>query len=206
MKYIAISFDDGPCPTFNYGGTSALLDVLKELGIKATFFVIGQNMRGNEELSSAIFRAGHELENHSDNYFPIAKAGKAEIEKSLKITNEEIIKITGKPAKFFRAPYSEHSQDLCDVCKMFGLPLIDGSIHNDYPGDGPTILSSILNNPQDGDILVLHENNTSRGNTMAVMPQVASGLREQGFEIVTIGQLAALKNKKLEPGVRYAKL
>ncbi len=56
-KYIAISFDDGPCSASNYGGTTAMLAKLDELKVKATFFVIGQNVRANKSVAQAISTA-----------------------------------------------------------------------------------------------------------------------------------------------------
>jgi len=83
------------------------------------------------------------------------------------------------------------------------MSLIDGSAHNDWPGNSAAILQSVLNNPRDGEIIVLHENNTSKGNTLSVLPQIVRGLREKGFWILSVGRLAAVREKTLEAGERY---
>ena len=202
-KYIAISFDDGPCGPFDNGGTQALLAKLEELNVKATFFSIGQNIRSYRTAAKAVFDAGHELANHSDGYVSLGNADEKNIMASIDAASQAIMEVTGKYPYFFRAPNLSHGIDLSEACMKRGMPLIDGSVHNDWPGSSAAILQSVLSNPRDGDIIILHENNTSRGNTMSVLPQIVRGLREKGFWILTVGQLAAVKEKPLESGVRY---
>jgi peptidoglycan/xylan/chitin deacetylase (PgdA/CDA1 family) len=92
------------------------------------------------------------------------------------------------------------------VCKQKGLSLIDGIAHNDWPGNKDMILESVLASPRDGDIIILHENCTSHGNAAAVLPQIVSGLREKGFKILTVGELAKAKGITLAAGERYGLL
>jgi len=202
-KYIALSFDDGPCGPFDSGGTQALLAKLRELNVKATFFAVGQNIRSYRTAARAIIDAGHELANHSDGYASLGGANEKDIEASIDAASQAIMEITGKYPYFFRAPNLNHGESLSKVCRERGMPLIDGSAHNDWPGSAAEILQSVLDNPRDGDILILHENNTSHGNTLSVLPQIIGGLRERGFWILTVGQLAAVKEKQLEAGERY---
>jgi len=205
-KYIAISFDDGPCGPFDSGGTAALLLKLRELDVKATFFAIGQNIRSYRTAARAIFEAGHELANHSDGYDPLGGAEEKDITASIDSASRAILEITGKYPYFFRAPNLNHGENLSKVCAERGMPLIDGSVHNDWPGSAAAILQSVLENPRDGDIIILHENNTSQGNTMSVLPGIVGGLRERGFWILTVGQLAAVKEKPLDAGERYGSI
>jgi peptidoglycan/xylan/chitin deacetylase (PgdA/CDA1 family) len=205
-KYIAISFDDGPCGASANGGTMAMLARLEELNVKATFFVIGQNVNSNMDAAKAIFNAGHELGNHSNGYASLGGADKKDIAASLNAASAVIKEITGNYPCFFRAPNLNHGLDLSEVCEEMGMPLIDGTAHNDWPGAAAAIKTSVLNNPQDGDIIILHENNTSHGNTMSVLPDIIGVLREKGFWILTVGQLAAVKEKTLEAGVRYGSI
>jgi peptidoglycan/xylan/chitin deacetylase (PgdA/CDA1 family) len=206
-KYIAISFDDGPCPSSSSGGTSALLAKLEELKVKATFFVIGSNVRANKAAAKAIFDAGHELGNHSDGYNSLGGSTAVDtISKSLNAASSAIREITGKDPVLFRAPNLNHGDNLYRVCEEMGMALIDGSAHNDWPGNSTAIKNSVLSNPYDGGIILLHDNNTSQGNTMSVLPEIIAGLREKGFWILTVSQLAAVKEKPLEAGERYGSI
>jgi len=205
-KYIALSFDDGPCAPSSNGGTEAMLAALKKAKVKATFFVIGQNVRNNRAAAQAIFDAGHELGNHSDGYESLGSKTIDDITASLGAASWAIHEITGKNPPLFRAPNLNHGANLSQVCADRGMALIDGATHNDWPGSSAAITQSVLANPQDGGIIILHENNTSKGNTMAALPDIISGLREKGFWILTVGELAVVKEKTLEAGARYGSI
>jgi peptidoglycan/xylan/chitin deacetylase (PgdA/CDA1 family) len=205
-KYIALSFDDGPCAPSNSGGTAAMLAKLDELKVKTTFFVIGQNVRGNKAAAQAIFDGGHELGNHSDGFISLGGESTSAITLSLDTASLTIKEITGKYPCLFRAPNLSHGTNLSNVCEERGMALIDGSAHNDWDGTGHTttsIKNSVLANPQNGGIVILHDNNTSKGDTMNALTDIVNGLREKGFWILTVGQLAAVKEKTLEGGKRY---
>jgi len=202
-KFVAISFDDGPCPASSYGGTAAMLAKLDELKVKATFFVIGGNVRANKSVAKAIFDAGHELGNHSDGYASLGGEELSAIKTNLKAASLAIKDITGKDPVLFRAPNLNHGGNLSQVCKEMGMALIDGNVHNDWPGDAASIKNSVLSSPYNGGIILLHDNNTSQGNTMSVLPEIIRGLRDKGFWILTVGQLAAVKEASLEAGKRY---
>jgi peptidoglycan/xylan/chitin deacetylase (PgdA/CDA1 family) len=202
-KYIALSFDDGPCAPSSSGGTEAMLEALETVKVKATFFVIGQNIRSNRAAAQAIVDAGHELGNHSDGYDSLGGKTVEAITASLGAASWAISEIIGTDPVLFRAPNLNHGTNLSQVCKDRGMPLIDGSVHSDWPGSSAAIKNSVLTRAQDGDIIILHENNTSQGNTMAVLPEIISGLREKGFWIMTVSELAIVKEKTLEAGTRY---
>ena len=206
IKYIALSFDDGPCAPSHNGGTAALLAALQAASVKATFFVIGQNVRSNRAAAQAIVDAGHELGNHSDGYDSLGGKTVEAINASLGAASWAISEITGKDPVLFRAPNLNHGHNLSSVCADRGMALIDGIAHNDWPGSSAAIKSSVLANAQDGGIIILHENNTSQGNTMAVLPEIISGLREKGFWIMTVSELAVVKERTPEAGTRYGSL
>jgi len=205
-KYIAISFDDGPCDSSAYGGTKAMLAELRKAGVRATFFVIGGNVLYNKSAAQAIFNEGHELGNHSNGYNSLGSAPIDALTSSLNETSKIIKEITGSNPRLFRAPNLNHGENLSQACKNLGLVLIDGSAHNDWPGSSSAIKNSVLANPRDGDIIILHDNNTSQGNTMKELPDIIAGLRLKGFWIMTVSELAMIKGKTLEAGIRYGAL
>jgi peptidoglycan/xylan/chitin deacetylase (PgdA/CDA1 family) len=205
-KYMALSFDDGPCSASYSGGTTDMLAKLKELNVKATFFVIGQNVRGNKADAQDIFNAGHELANHSNGYAGLGNAAEADITTSLKAASAAIKEITGKDPTLFRAPSVEYGTNLTKVCTELGLAIIGVSVwSNDYNSSVTTaqITTNVVNNSVDGGIINCHESNTSTGRTLAALPDMIAGLREKGFWILTVSQLAIVKEKSLEPGKQY---
>jgi uncharacterized repeat protein (TIGR02543 family) len=206
-KYIALSFDDGPVG--GSGGTTAMLTALETAKVKATFFVIGSNLRNNNAAGKAIFNAGHEMGNHSSGYDSLGgSTAVSTITTSLNATSTAIKAITGEDPVLFRAPNLNHGNNLSQVCEEMGLALIDGSTHNDWESsvNSEAITNSVLSNPQDGDVIVLHETNTSGTRTIGALPDIVNGLRERGFWITTVSQLAIIKEKTLEPGTRYGRI
>jgi peptidoglycan/xylan/chitin deacetylase (PgdA/CDA1 family) len=207
-KYIAISFDDGPAGAAagEKPGTDELLAVLKAKQVRATFFLIGANIRSKTSYAKAIFDAGHELANHSDGYAGLGgSTAEDTIKASLEKASAAVKGITGKDPVFFRAPNVAYGDNLSKVCADMGLALIGVSCwSNDYQS-GITveaITQNVLSNPQPWDIINCHEPNTAP-NTVAALPAMIEGLRARGYWVTSVGELAVLKGKTLEGGVRY---
>jgi peptidoglycan/xylan/chitin deacetylase (PgdA/CDA1 family) len=206
QKYIALTFDDGPCPSSDSGGTEALLIALEKEKVKATFFVVGDYVSKNKTAAKAIFDGGHEIGSHGNFHVKLGNENAENIKINLSAADKAIKEITGTDVRFFRAPYLNHGDNLSEVCKELGMALIDGSSHNDWQETSEAIKAGVLANPQDGEIIILHDNNTSKGNTMSVLPQIIGGLRENGFWIMTVGELFAVKSQIPKAGQRYSSI
>ena len=196
-KLIALSIDDGPSEV-----TNELLTVLKRLGIKASFFLIGQNVRNNQDKTKAIFDAGHEIGNHSDGYEPLGAAAADDIRESLQKTSAAIESITREVPCMFRAPNVNYGENLFSVCAEMGLPLIGISTRSsDWRSDVDTdaIISNVLSTAVNNGIINCHE----LQKTVNALPAMVHGLRLQGYEILTVGQLVARKGAFLEAGICY---
>jgi peptidoglycan/xylan/chitin deacetylase (PgdA/CDA1 family) len=204
-KYVALTFDDGPAGE----STQSLLNVLSQKNVKATFFLIGQNIRNQEKWAKAIYDAGHELANHSDGYNGLGgSTAQNTISASLSAASTAIKNITGKNPNMFRAPSVEYGNNLTSVCTQQGLAIIGVSIwSNDYQSGitASAITNNVLNNSTDGGIINMHEQNTAP-NTVSALPGVIDGLRQKGFWITNVGGLAIIKNKSLQAGVQYDKI
>jgi peptidoglycan/xylan/chitin deacetylase (PgdA/CDA1 family) len=197
-KYIAISFDDGPS-----GVTGDMLKVLAEHKVKATFFLIGQNIRSNKSRAQAIFEGGHELGNHSDGYGSLGgTTAVTAIRPSLESASAAIKEITGKDPVFFRAPNVDYGTNLSSVCTELGLAIIGVSCwSNDWQGAVTTeqLVANVLNAASDGGIINCHE----LAKTVEGLPAMITGLRAAGYWIMPVGQLAAIKGRTLAAGTRY---
>jgi len=197
VKYIALSFDDGPS-----GVTQNLLDALEAKKVKATFFLIGRNIRGNKAAAQAIFNAGHEIGNHSDGYDPLGNAATGTITISLYAASHAISDITGTDPVLFRAPNVNYGTNLTQVCTELGLAIVGVSVWSNDWQDAVTtdqIIANVIRNPQDGDIINCHE----YAKTVDALPDMIDGLRNKGFWIMTVGDLAIVKGKTLEAGRQY---
>jgi peptidoglycan/xylan/chitin deacetylase (PgdA/CDA1 family) len=197
-KSIAISFDDGPSAV-----TDKLLEVLRENDIKATFFLIGQNIRSRKAAAQAIFDAGHELGNHSDAYASLGgTTAEAVIRPSLEAASAAIKEITGEDPVYFRAPNVDYGANLSAVCEDLGLAIIGVSCwSNDWQDSVTTeqLVKNVLANASDGAIINCHE----LQKTVDGLPDMIRQLRTKGYEILSVGALAEKKAKVLEAGIRY---
>ena len=95
---IALTFDDGPHPVY----TAQILDGLKERGVKATFFVIGKNIEGNEELLERMHQEGHLIGNHTYSHKKLDCIEKQAAAEELEKTSELVERVTGEGTQFAR--------------------------------------------------------------------------------------------------------
>jgi endo-1,4-beta-xylanase len=202
---ISISFDDGPSEK-----TERLLEVLKENEVKAAFFLVGQLIKNSPEKTRRIFDEGHEIGNHSWGFEGLGKngaAGEAEIRESLGATSALIKEISGQDTPYFRAPNLDYSDTLTAVVKDLGMSLIGASvIGRDWEAGITTeeIISNVLNAARDGGIILLHERHSGDlERTIRAVPVIVHELRQRGYEIVPLGELAKRKGLSFEAGRRY---
>ena len=90
-KIIALTFDDGPDEVF----TPQVLDILKKNDVKATFFLVGENLKQNKEIVKRQFEEGHEIGNHTYTHINVAKSGYDKVYEEISKTLEEIKEIIG---------------------------------------------------------------------------------------------------------------
>lgn len=108
---VALTFDDGPSPKY----TPLLLDGLKERNVRATFFLLGQNVKENQELVQRMQAEGHLLGNHTYNHVQLNKIPETTARQEILKTNNEIYEATGKYPEYMRPPYGawKKNMELC---------------------------------------------------------------------------------------------
>ncbi|AEF82357.1 polysaccharide deacetylase family protein [Leadbettera azotonutricia] len=201
-KYIAITFDDGPAGP----GTAMLLKILEGKYVTATFFLIGENIEQFPEHAKAIFEAGHELGNHSwDSDRLDGRVSERTVRSKLQRTSQKIHEITGRDPVVFRAPDLAYGNSLKKICIESHMAIIGASsIGQDYESGikAAQIVNNILISAEDGAIISLHETNTAPATVFALSDMI-DHLRARGFWIMSVSQLAAIKNRPLVSGNRY---
>lgn len=189
---IALTFDDGP----NTTTTKQILDLLQEHQVKASFFVIGNNItEASGEIMKLAFDMGHEINNHSATHSYMNNMTAQEIMAEIKATDDKVKDITGEYTKFFRPPYIATSQTMYENIDM---PFICGLGCNDWD-PAVTIekrIESVVSQAKDGAIILLHD---SEGNiqTVAALKQIIPQLKEQGYQFVTVSELFEAKNLEI---------
>lgn len=180
-KKVALTFDDGPHQKY----TKILLDGLRERGVIATFFLIGESVEGKEELVKQMKEDGHLIGNHTYTHIQLGKIGKdagcAEIWK----TNTVIYDITEEMPCFVRPPFGDWNEELsCSVdmnVVLWDLDPLDWKYQ-----DTARVRDYVVSHVEDGDIILLHD--VYKTSVEAAL-QIADILAEEGYEFVTVEEL-----------------
>lgn len=115
VKKIAITFDDGPHPSY----TEQLLDGLKERGIPATFFVTGEHAELHPDIIERMFKEGHLIGNHTYSHIQLTKNNREKFKDELVRTNEILKEITGEEVQYVRPPYGSWDKSFEKELNMF---------------------------------------------------------------------------------------
>lgn len=197
-KIIALTFDDGPDEVF----TPQVLDILKKNDVKATFFLVGENLKQNKEIVKRQFEEGHEIGNHTYTHINVAKSGYDKVYEEITKTQEEIKEITGVEPKLFRPPYRAMSRNMCDIIKNKNMNIILWSNLDPRDWSNPgvySIVNTIESKVENGNIILLHDYNNlrnSKSQTIQALESVIPYLKEQGYKFVTISELIENLDKK----------
>ncbi len=192
VKYIALTFDDGP----NSTTTNEVIDKLEKYGIVASFFLVGNNI--DDESAKSVKRAydlGCEIDNHSRTHSNMTELSAEEIKAEYDYTDGKVYEITGEHTKFFRPPYIAVHQIVFD---NVDVPFIAGIGANDWEDRVTAEMRArmILKQAKDGDIILLHD---AEGNSMTVeaLDTIIPELQKQGYKFVTVTEL--FRAKGIEP-------
>lgn len=187
---VAITIDDGPDPTV----TPAVLDLLEQQGVKATFFCIGERARRQPTLCREIARRGHAVENHTmyhRHHFSLRSPWGYVGE--LQAAQDALAAITGVRPVFFRAPAGLRNVFLDPVLALFGLRLASWTRRgfDTRERDPEAVLAKLLEGLQGGDILLLHDGNAARTASgqpiiLEVLPPLLAALAAAGLRPVTL--------------------
>ena len=184
---VALTFDDGPHPRY----THAILEVLREYGVTATFFVIGVNVENYPDSFCEIIESGCEIGNHTYSHKNVTSMSKADIERELSMTEAEIMKYTDKKPTLFRPPQGAYDARVEEITKVKGYDIILWSIDTlDWAHTPPDKISaSVVSSLDRGDIILMHDY-TSRGNSaIEALKRIIPQLLERGYEFVTVSEL-----------------
>ncbi len=191
LKQLAVTFDDGPHPNF----TPQLLDLLKNLNVKATFFVIGKMAERYPDLVKQIDADGHCVGNHTFSHVTLTKVPFKDEVIEYRANNDLLLRLIGKRIRFCRPPGGDYDEDVIRAatdCSMTTVLWTDDP--GDYADPGTQVLAQrTLSKLSNGGIILLHDGGPE---TLKLVPQLVAFARKKGFEFVTVDQLQAnLKSK-----------
>src|SRR5437660_3636882 len=183
--YIAMTFDDGPSATL----TPKLVDLLAAHHIKATFFVIGENVAEHPDIVARAAREGHEIGNHSWSHPNFAKMSAESVRSQLQRTDDVIKSATGLRPTLLRPPYgSITAREKRWIHDEFGYQIILWDVDPyDWKRPGPAVVRNrILKETQPGSIVLSHDIHPG---TIEAMPSTFDALEAKGFKFVTVSEL-----------------
>jgi peptidoglycan/xylan/chitin deacetylase (PgdA/CDA1 family) len=190
-KRVALTFDDGPHPVH----TAEILEMCARKKIRATFFVVGRQVRRFPEIAARIAAEGHEIGNHTDRHIPLSVLTPSMIRRELAVAHELVVRAAGVEPVFFRPPMGWFNDIVVrEVMKMGYRPVI-GSIHphdSRRPGAGE-IAEHVLSRIEPGAIVILHDGGSMRGadrsQTVRAADRITSELLDQGYRFETLSGL-----------------
>ncbi len=181
---IALTFDDGPTPTF----TPQILAVLERYGVSATFFCIGQQVQHYPALVQQTSRAGDAIENHTWSHPVLTRLSPDAIRMQLNETSLAIRGAIGVSPQFFRPPYGATNGEVRSIASQLGLTQVLWTIDTrDWQRPGVNaIVRTVLSNARNGSIVQMHDGGGNRSQTVQALPQIILGLRQRGFSFVIV--------------------
>ena len=178
---IALTFDDGPSAAW----TPALLDGLKERGVKATFFLIGENADKNPEIVKRMAEEGHLIGNHTYHHVELTKVSENEARLELADTSAVIVRITGKEPEYMRPPFGAWQRKLEQEIQM--LPVLWTIDPLDWTTENQDeIVNKVVTEAEENDIILLHDCYNS---SIEAGLRIVDILLEEGFVFVTVDEL-----------------
>lgn len=196
QKLVALTFDDGPDGKY----TPAVLDMLAELEVKATFFVVGSQAEKYPEVLMRIHEEGHDLGNHTFLHSKLTALPEEQLRAEIQDGSESIAKLIGAPVTLFRAPYGAVSPEVLMAAAEAGQQPVGWTVDTrDWEGvSAEVILEKVKMQTKPGGVILMHSFGGAGGkldNTLEALPEVVRFLREQGCTLVTVSELLAEADK-----------
>ena len=192
LKCVALTFDDGPGPH-----TARLLNTLKARGVRATFFMLGENVEQHPGVVRRMAMEGHEVANHTWSHPDLTGMSPASVRSQMERTQKAIKDASGVEPTLMRPPYGATDKE---VGRAVGMPQILWSVDTKdwlYRSVSRDVKVGIKQ-PERGGIVLYHDVHKE---SVDSMPKVVDGLKKRGFTLVTVTEM--FRGEQLKPGETY---
>jgi peptidoglycan/xylan/chitin deacetylase (PgdA/CDA1 family) len=189
-RAVALTFDDGPSE-----GTPAILDILAQYHVSATFFQVGSNVERLPDVARAVAAAGHAIGNHSYAHPLFCFRPPAFIEADLRRAQQAIQAHTGVEPEWFRAPYGVRWFGMGRAQQNLSLTgVMWTAIGYDWKRNSDAVFGHLAKRVSNGAILCLHDGRELRarpdiGVTVEALRRLVPTLLERGYEFETVSRL-----------------
>ena len=193
VKYIALTFDDGP----HAGTTDVLLDGLRERGAHGTFFLIGKEIAGHEELVRRMQAEGHQVGNHTWSHVRLSSS--ADIAAEVGETDALLQELLGEGVYWLRPPYGLAA---AEAGSAIGVPMVKWSVDpRDWESrNTDRVVQAVLSAVQPNGIVLLHDIYPT---SVDAALRIIDILQGEGYQFVTVEELLAANGVTPEPGILY---
>lgn len=193
IKNISLTFDDAP----DEENSDKLLEILKENDIKASFFMIGENIKDkNIAVVKRAYNDGHLVLSHSYSHPRMTDLNASSIVTQLNRTSQRIEEITGSYPVLFRPPYGALNPLVVDTTNdhnmttvLWSLDSLDWAINDPEP-----VIQVVTGNIHSGDIILMHCNSSTVGS----LPTIIKKLKEQGYRFVKLDDMLKVQAYRQE--------
>jgi peptidoglycan/xylan/chitin deacetylase (PgdA/CDA1 family) len=191
-RTVALTFDDGPWPD-----TAAFLRVLERRHVRATFFQVGRQVRGQDRLERRILRDGDAIGNHTLNH-PSLPAVPARVGQELSLTSAIIHHTSGgyRPC-LFRPPYGAYNSAIVQRARADGMTTVIWDVDpRDWSRPGSRAIESrVMAQVRSGSIVLMHDGGGPREQTLSALPRIIGDLRRRGYGLVTVPELLGYRTR-----------
>ena len=188
---IALTFDDGPHPRL----TARILEILDRYQTRATFFMVGENIRNYPDTAREVIRRGHEVGNHSFSHHRIPTLGKEAIEEEIEKCEDALEELCEYRAHLFRPPQGAVNAYVEGCTERGDYTLVLWSLDTrDWECKSrEQIVDEVLSKVQPGDIILMHDYIGVHSQTPEALEILLPKLLERGFEPTTVSDLLGLR-------------
>jgi cellulose synthase/poly-beta-1,6-N-acetylglucosamine synthase-like glycosyltransferase/peptidoglycan/xylan/chitin deacetylase (PgdA/CDA1 family)/spore germination protein YaaH len=218
-KKIAITFDDGPDPTW----TPKILAVLKQYNVKAAFLMIGEEAEDNVGVMKQVYDQGHEIGNHTFTHPDISEISQGQVDLQLNLTERLFAAKLGVNPVYFRPPYSidqepdtnDQAAPIDHIENKLGYIILGDKIDtedwNEHPRKTPQeIVKSVFDQIDEaqikpwmkGSVILMHDGGGDRSATVAALPVLITALRARGYQIVPVYELLGKTRDEVMPPLK----
>lgn len=198
---IALTFDDGP----GAETTKRLLDALEENNARATFFMLGDHMKGAADTIKRMQALGCDTASHTYDHTQLTTLSGDSLKSQFEKSTNNLKDIIGEGPSTVRPPYGSYNDSVKSVAKEYGQPIILWSVDTlDWKSkNADAVYSNVMSTVQDGDIILFHDIYDS---TIDAVVRLIPALMDEGYQLVTVTEMGEAKVGGLEPGKVYTDL
>lgn len=201
-KLVALTFDDGPWPK----QTDRILQILAEEDVRATFFMLGGQVKRHPDIARRVAAGGHQLGSHSLRHKPFSSLKPAQIRNEFKGGRRTIRAATGVSTTWIRPPYGSMNKTAWSTLRRIKAHVVMWDVDsNDWRRPGAKkIAQGVASHVKPGSIVLFHDGGGDRTQTAAALRSVIRRLRAKGYLFVTVQELVAADGVAKRPAARKA--